>query len=124
VLDRAVLAGGVHPLEDQQERPPVLGVELLLQVPEDLDVPREALACAALRGEASGLPGVDRRQAETPAVVDPEGSEEVAEVTHRGTSLARGLRSGGTRMWDRNAHAGTGRGLPGRRVADGIMRVR
>src|SRR5262249_16096035 len=31
VLDRAVLAGGVHGLEDQEERPAVLRVELVLE---------------------------------------------------------------------------------------------
>ena len=31
VFDRAVLAGGVHRLEDQQHGPLVLGVELVLQ---------------------------------------------------------------------------------------------
>ena len=36
VLDRAVLAGGVHRLEDQQQRPAVLRVEDLGQIEEAL----------------------------------------------------------------------------------------
>ena len=37
VLDGAVLAGGVHRLEDQQHRPLVLGVEFVLQLGQRLD---------------------------------------------------------------------------------------
>ena len=32
VLDGAVLAGGIHGLEDQQQRPAVLGIEFVLQL--------------------------------------------------------------------------------------------
>jgi hypothetical protein len=41
VLDRAILAGGVHRLEDQEDRPPILRVQLGLQGREALDVPLE-----------------------------------------------------------------------------------
>jgi hypothetical protein len=71
---------------DQEQRPPILGVELLLQLAEDLDVPLEALPPASLRIEAPGVPGVDRRQAETPTVGDPERPEEVPELAHARTS--------------------------------------
>ena len=37
-LDRAVLAGGVHALEDQQQRPAVLRVELFLEIVQPLAV--------------------------------------------------------------------------------------
>ena len=38
VLDRAVLAAGIHRLEDREHRPAVIGVEHFLQVGEALDV--------------------------------------------------------------------------------------
>src|SRR5512146_1901320 len=37
VLDGAVLSGGVHRLENKQERPPVLGVEYVLELGQSLD---------------------------------------------------------------------------------------
>jgi len=37
VLDRAVLAGGVHRLKDEQQRPAVLRVETVLQRGQRLD---------------------------------------------------------------------------------------
>jgi hypothetical protein len=37
-LDRTVLAGGVHALEDQQQRPAVLRVELFLEIVQALAV--------------------------------------------------------------------------------------
>ena len=43
VPDRAVLAGRVHRLEDDQQRPAVLGIEALLQLAETLDVLRAPL---------------------------------------------------------------------------------
>src|SRR5262249_45015128 len=43
VLDQAVLAGRIHALEDQQQRPAVLGVELLLHVFELFDAVVEQL---------------------------------------------------------------------------------
>ena len=42
-LDRAVLAGRVHALEDQQQRPAVLRIELLLEIAEPLAVGVEDL---------------------------------------------------------------------------------
>ena len=38
VLDGAVLAGGVHRLENQQQRPAVLGIEFGLQLGQLFDV--------------------------------------------------------------------------------------
>jgi hypothetical protein len=43
MLDGAVLAGGIHRLEDQQHRPAVLGVQALLQLREHLHAEREQL---------------------------------------------------------------------------------
>jgi len=37
VLDRAVLAGTVHALEDQQQRPVIVGVELFLKLAQQRD---------------------------------------------------------------------------------------
>ena len=57
VLDRAVLAGRVHRLEDQQHRPAVLRVEHVLQLGERLDARRRAppwrAACPRRRSRAS-----------------------------------------------------------------------
>src|ERR1041385_3178572 len=48
MLDGAILAGGIHCLEDDQERPAILRVEPLLQLGEALDVTRKQLARALL----------------------------------------------------------------------------
>ena len=55
----AVLAGGVHRLEDQQQRPAILGVEPLLQLGEPLDAALEELAGLFLHVEAQRVAGID-----------------------------------------------------------------
>ena len=49
MLDRAVLAGGVERLEDQQHRPAILGVQPLLQVGHALDALLEQLVALVLQ---------------------------------------------------------------------------
>src|SRR5262249_18441052 len=48
VLDGAVLAGRIHRLKDEQQRPAVLGVEHVLLFGEPLDAAREQISCLAL----------------------------------------------------------------------------
>ena len=48
VLDRAVLAGGVHGLEDEQHRPAILRVEHVLQLGQSLHTDLQALLGARL----------------------------------------------------------------------------
>ena len=61
VLDRAVLARGVHRLEDQQQRPAILRVEHLLQLAQALDVLRERRP-GLLLFESEGVLRVDAAQ--------------------------------------------------------------
>ncbi len=62
-LDRAVLARGVHALEDQQQRPAVLGVQLFLKIVQPLPVGLENLAGLVLV-ETALLVGLVRLQME------------------------------------------------------------
>ena len=68
-LDRAVLAGRVHALEDQQQRPAVLRVELFLKIVEPLAVGLEDLLALVLV-EAALLGGLVRFEMEFARAVD------------------------------------------------------
>ena len=57
VLDRAVLAGGVERLEDEQQRPAVLGVHPLLELGEPFDAAFQQIAGLFLHVEAEVSPG-------------------------------------------------------------------
>jgi hypothetical protein len=74
VLDGPVLARGVHRLEDQQQRPAVLGVELVLELGQELDAFLEDLlgGLCILGLETPGIAGVDVLQTEPASVADPE----------------------------------------------------
>jgi len=84
VLDRAVLAGGVHGLEDQQDGPAVLRVETLLQLGQSLDAACEQLGGLVfeLRLEPAGDPGVHFIEAELGPVGDPERLHEIRDFQH------------------------------------------
>ncbi len=58
MFDRAVLAGGIHRLEDQEQRPAVLGIEFLLHVTEKLDAFFEESLRLALVFQAVGVGGI------------------------------------------------------------------
>src|SRR5262245_50401066 len=79
VLDRTILAGRVHGLEDEQDRPPVLGVEHLLELGEEPDAGREGgLGLGlVLGGEVERVAGIDVAQAKA-VVGHPEGLGELA----------------------------------------------
>ena len=62
-LDGAVLAGGIHALEDHQQRPAVLRIELLLEIVQPLAVGLEDLFRLVLV-EAAPLVGLVRFQME------------------------------------------------------------
>jgi hypothetical protein len=56
VFDGAIFAGGVHRLKDEEEAPPALGIQLLLEMAEPSDITfqpavgvafRFQIACAA-----------------------------------------------------------------------------
>src|SRR5438093_1084948 len=74
VLDRAVLSRGVHRLEDEQQRPPVVRVEALLQLPEPLDALRLPLLRVRLflGLEAGGVGGIAVLEPELLVGLDPE----------------------------------------------------
>src|SRR5688572_19838877 len=69
VLDRPVLPCRIHRLEDQQHRPPILRVELVLQVREFLDALLEIVLCAILviLGKPQGVRRVDSRERDAAA---------------------------------------------------------
>ena len=75
VLDRAVLAGRVHRLEDQQHRPAVLRVELVLEFREHIDAQRERFLRLRLRfvAETERVARIDLLEPEFAAVGDSEG---------------------------------------------------
>jgi hypothetical protein len=79
VLDRPVLAGGIHRLEGQEDGPAVLGVETILQLGQRLDPDRERLLRArlVLRAEVERVTRVHVLQAERLAVGDAEGLREL-----------------------------------------------
>ena len=70
-LDRAVLAGGVHALEDQQQRPAVLRVELFLEIVQPLAVGLDDLLALVLV-EAALLVGLVRLQVKLARSVEAE----------------------------------------------------
>jgi hypothetical protein len=76
VLDRAVLPGGVHGLEDHEHRPAVLGVEHVLELGERLDAHGQDLLGPDLlvRAEAQGVPRVHVLEAERLAFADSKRS--------------------------------------------------
>ena len=73
VLDRRILARRVHGLEHEQERPVILGVELLLESGQLGHAPLEQLARSrlVLRFEVADVGGVVALQPEALAVGDP-----------------------------------------------------
>ena len=70
-LDRGILAGGVHALEDQQQRPAVLRVELFLKIVQPLAVGLDDLF-ALLLVEAALLVGLVRFQVKLARAVKAE----------------------------------------------------
>jgi hypothetical protein len=67
VLDRAVLPGGVHRLEDQQHRPAVLGVKHVLKLRQEVNSHREGFLGPrlVLGRKLQGVVGLDVLQAKT-----------------------------------------------------------
>src|SRR4030095_14513143 len=74
VVDPAVLAGGGHPLEDQQNRPAVLRVEHVLKLPEQRDTHGERFLGTRLilRREIERVAGIDVLKTE-PVIYHPKG---------------------------------------------------
>src|SRR5258708_30936364 len=70
-LDGAVLAGGVHALEDQQHRPAALRVELFLEITQPFVVGLDDLLSLALV-DASPLSGLLRFEVEFARSVEAE----------------------------------------------------
>ena len=59
VADRAVLAGGVHPLEHQQQRAAILGVQAIAEIVERRDVFIEFALGVLLAFQPTGVVGVE-----------------------------------------------------------------
>ena len=72
MLDRPVFPRGIHRLENQQQRPRPLCVELALQLAEAFDAARQALRAARLRLDPSRVVGIDVLQPEFPPVGNRE----------------------------------------------------
>ena len=77
VLDGAVLAGGIHRLEDQQHRPAILRVEPLLQAGHALAALLEHLLGDRLEPLAPRIGRIDVLQAEARSVRDSVPAREV-----------------------------------------------
>jgi hypothetical protein len=74
VLDGAVLAGRIHRLEDQQHRPAVLGIQLVLHLRQQLDPLLQHIpGPLPVFFQASGVTRIEILQPEFPAIVNPEG---------------------------------------------------
>jgi hypothetical protein len=83
MLDGAVLAGRIHRLEDRQQRPLVLRVELLLKIGETLDaVGQHLLRLVLFDIEAAGVVAGMIAQPEFFSFGDAEALEDVG-VQHR-----------------------------------------
>src|SRR5215471_19011226 len=88
VLDRRVLAGRVHPLQDQKHRPAVLGVKLLLEFAQELAVGLETLF-GLLLVEAALRARLVRPEVKFARAVDAERRDELLEFGSEGSR--RGL---------------------------------
>jgi hypothetical protein len=80
VLDHAVLAGCIHGLEDQQDRPQILRVQLVLHLRQQLDTPRQQLGRTLLAGLFRFRRRIMVAQVELAAIVDALGFEEILQV--------------------------------------------
>src|SRR5947209_3689085 len=89
VLDQAVFAGGVHGLKDQEQGPPVLGIELFLQVGEFGEVLLENLRSFFLGFDFGGIGRVEILQAKGFAVVDFEAISELGHWQYLTTKVLR-----------------------------------
>src|SRR4051812_18357440 len=70
MLDRAIFAGGVHRLKDEQHGPTVLRVKDVLQFCESLSASGERLfgALLVLCLQIKGFPGVNVLESKAPAI--------------------------------------------------------
>ncbi len=81
VLDRPALAGRVERLKNQQHPPIVLGVELLLELPEPGHAfGKRRLGARLVSLDPSGVARVDVLQAKFPALGDDVGLDELADA--------------------------------------------
>src|SRR4051812_12839831 len=71
MLDDAILAGGIHSLQHDQQRPAAVAIEALLQLAETLEVVREH-RLGALLVEPAGVRGIERGELETVRIVDAQ----------------------------------------------------
>src|SRR5215469_12528949 len=81
VFDRAVLAGRVHALEDQQQRPTVLRVEQVLFLGQPFGATLQQLGRLALgQLQAAGVSRIEIPEPEAPAAADAEGPHVLLEA--------------------------------------------
>jgi hypothetical protein len=74
VFDGAIFAGGVHGLEDEEQRPFVLGIEPVLEIAEEIDAGGEGFFGAGFVfvAELQCVAGIEIFQAKVFAVINPE----------------------------------------------------
>ena len=96
VLDRAVLAGRVHGLENEQQRPAILGVEHILLLREPLgSALQEPGRLALVQLETARVAGVEVLQSKALALGDAERMDVLLDAVqdlfsrHRAPSLRR-----------------------------------
>src|SRR5262247_741958 len=72
MLDRAVLARCIHRLEDEQQRPAILGIKHLLLLREPLDASSKEFGRLALVHQPAGVAGIMVLQLKALALCDAE----------------------------------------------------
>ena len=90
LVDRAVLAGGIDALEDDEDRPLRLGPESILELPESHQLLRGGLGRVRLLVPVARA-GIELRQADARAGPDAQGVPQVGATGHRAGLLSVGF---------------------------------
>ena len=110
VLDRSVLSRGVHGLEDEKERPTVLGIELLLEFGHQGNALLQKFLGVLLGMQFSGVSGIGVLQAKFLSVLHPIGLCQLVCPCHSAppvSSPLRPLREGRSVQHPRSHKVGT-----------------
>lgn len=90
VFDCRILAGRVHALKDDEERPTIFGIEFLLQLGQTSDsLCQERLGRVLVNREAKGVGGVTAAQMKAVRFVDPTFFDDLAKFHCRNPTFAR-----------------------------------
>src|SRR5579871_37205 len=90
VFDRAVLAGRIHRLKNEEHRPPILGIKLVLEFCHARDAVGEGLLGMILRMPMAGIGRIEVLELEMLSVINAEGIGEFLGL-HSFSSLIKTL---------------------------------